>query len=75
MFIKLTSTTWISGSLDKGQQGVNPEKNRKCNEKHQILFGVVLFPVTGREKGILLPLYSHLRQTQTFISLLSNNYL
>lgn len=57
MCIKLTSTTWISGSLDKGQQGVNPEKNRKCNEKHQILFGVVLFPVTGREKGILLHLF------------------
>jgi hypothetical protein len=52
MYIKLTSTTWISGSLDKGQQRVNPEKNRKCHEKNQILPRVVLFPVTGREKGI-----------------------
>ena len=54
MYIKLTSTTWISGSLEKGQQRVNPEKkkNRKCHEKNQILPRVVLFPVTGREKGI-----------------------
>ena len=52
MYIKLISTTWISGSLDKGQQRVNPEINRKCNEENQILPGIVIFPVTGRGKGI-----------------------
>ena len=52
MCIKLTSTTWFSGSLHKDQQRANSENNRKNNEKNQILLGVVLVSVTGSEKGI-----------------------
>ena len=33
MCIKLTFTTWISGSLHKDQQRANSENNRKSNEK------------------------------------------
>ena len=43
MYIKLASSTWISGQPTKGQQRANPENNRKCNEKNLILPDVKLF--------------------------------